>query len=98
MDLRVLSMPNAFFDEPILNSPYASPGCHWELDESGQPTQKIIESRRRAEKRGLEKFKALVNNCPMPNIFFAESVLNFPSTCTVAIGALQDRTSHPENQ
>jgi type III restriction enzyme len=44
-------MPNAFFDEPILNSPYACPGRHWELDETGQPTQKIIENRRRVEKR-----------------------------------------------
>jgi type III restriction enzyme len=40
---------NLFFDHPILNSPYACPYRYWELDESGQPTQKIIESRRRAE-------------------------------------------------
>src|SRR3990172_6235007 len=38
-----------FFTRPILNSPYDYPGRHWELDESGQPTQQIIESRRRAE-------------------------------------------------
>jgi type III restriction enzyme len=42
-------MSNPFFDHPILNSPYASPPRHWELDESGQPTQKILETRRRAE-------------------------------------------------
>jgi type III restriction enzyme len=42
-------MSNAFFDRPILNSPYEYPARHWELDESGQPTQKIIERRRRAE-------------------------------------------------
>jgi type III restriction enzyme len=42
-------MDNAFFDRPILNSPYEYPKRHWELDETGQPTQKIIESRRRAE-------------------------------------------------
>src|ERR1700675_4687004 len=42
-------MPNPFFDHPILNSPYECPPRHWELDESGQPTQKIIERRRRAE-------------------------------------------------
>ena len=42
-------MPNPFFDHPILNSPYASPTRHWELDEHGQPTQKILETRRRAE-------------------------------------------------
>ncbi len=43
------AMGNAFFERPILNSPYACPARHWELDKSGQPTQKIIESRRRAE-------------------------------------------------
>jgi len=42
-------MSNPFFDHPILNSPYDSPKRHWELDASGQPTQKIIENRRRAE-------------------------------------------------
>ncbi|TCT20647.1 BPTD_3080 family restriction endonuclease [Thiobaca trueperi] len=42
-------MDNPFFDRPILNSPYAYPVCHWELDAQGQPTQKIIETRRRAE-------------------------------------------------
>ena len=38
-----------FFSKPILNSPYAYPSRHWELDEQGQPTQKIIEIRRPAE-------------------------------------------------
>ncbi len=42
-------MSNPFFDHPILNSPYARPERHWELDEDGQPTQKIVETRRRAE-------------------------------------------------
>lgn len=42
-------MSNPFFDHPILNSPYAYPTRHWELDEHGQPTQKILEIRRRAE-------------------------------------------------
>ncbi|MDT8405579.1 BPTD_3080 family restriction endonuclease, partial [Sulfuriflexus sp.] len=42
-------MNNPFFDQPILNSPYEYPGRHWELDASGQPTQKIIEKRRRAD-------------------------------------------------
>src|SRR5438309_11857445 len=41
-------MSNRFFEHPILYSPYEYPTCHWEL-ESGQPTQKIIERRRRAE-------------------------------------------------
>jgi type III restriction enzyme len=42
-------MSNEFFDHPILNSPYERPTRHWELDEHGQPTQKIIDSRRKAE-------------------------------------------------
>ena len=42
-------MSNPFFDAPILNSPYEYPRRHWELDETGQPTQEIVDSRRRAE-------------------------------------------------
>lgn len=42
-------MSNPFFDTPILNSPYAQPARHWELDSSGQPTQAIKESRRQAD-------------------------------------------------
>jgi type III restriction enzyme len=42
-------MDNQFFERPILNSPYDDPRRHWELDEQGQPTQLIIETRRRAE-------------------------------------------------
>jgi type III restriction enzyme len=42
-------MSNPFFDHPILNSPYERPIRHWELDPSGQPTQKILEMRRRAD-------------------------------------------------
>jgi len=42
-------MDNPFFDQPILNSPYEYPSRHWELDEQGQPTQQVIEKRRRAD-------------------------------------------------
>jgi type III restriction enzyme len=42
-------MDNRFFERPILNSPYEYPRWHWELDAQGQPTQQIIEKRRRAE-------------------------------------------------
>lgn len=42
-------MTNPFFDHPILNSPYEPPSRHWELDETGQPTQQILASRRRAQ-------------------------------------------------
>ena len=39
-------MTYSFFERPILNSPYAYPGGHWELDEDGQPTNRIIAARR----------------------------------------------------
>ena len=42
-------MSNPFFEYPILNSPYDYPTRYWELDDQGQPTQRIIENRRRAE-------------------------------------------------
>ena len=41
-------MDNRFFEHPILNSPYEYPSRHWELDDQGQPTQRIIEKRRHA--------------------------------------------------
>ena len=41
-------MPD-FFAQPILNSPYAYPGEHWELDEDGQPTNRIVPGRRAAK-------------------------------------------------
>jgi type III restriction enzyme len=40
---------NPFFDHPILNSPYEYPRRHWELDEEGQPTQRLEEARRPAQ-------------------------------------------------
>jgi type III restriction enzyme len=40
---------DSFFEHPILNSPYAYPGRHWELDEDGQPTDRILDTRRRSE-------------------------------------------------
>ncbi|MBX3640287.1 MAG: DEAD/DEAH box helicase family protein [Nitrosomonas sp.] len=39
-------MSDQFFKQPILNSPYGYPSRHWELDDKGQPTQQIVESRR----------------------------------------------------
>ncbi|OGA53218.1 MAG: restriction endonuclease [Betaproteobacteria bacterium RIFCSPLOWO2_12_FULL_62_58] len=42
-------MTMSFFEQPILNSPYAYPGRYWELDAEGQPTDRIIDSRRRSE-------------------------------------------------
>jgi type III restriction enzyme len=50
-------MTDQFFERPILNSPYAYPGQHWELDSDGQPTNRINESRRRS---------ALITPVPKP--------------------------------
>ena len=44
-----MPMADLFFEQPILNAPYAYPSRHWELDAAGQPTQKIVESRRRSD-------------------------------------------------
>ena len=37
---------DAFYAQPILNSPYEYPGRHWELDESNRPTNRIVDTRR----------------------------------------------------
>ncbi len=42
-------MSESFFEKPILNSPYEYPRQHWELDESGQPTNRVVETRRSAK-------------------------------------------------
>ena len=42
-------MTDQFFERPILNSPYAYPAKHWELDPDGQPTNRIIDTRRRSD-------------------------------------------------
>ena len=39
-------MSDQFFERPILNSPYEYPAQHWELDDDGQPTNRILDSRR----------------------------------------------------
>ena len=41
-------MPSDFFEQPILNSPYEYPSQHWELDAEGQPTNNILEARRKS--------------------------------------------------
>ena len=46
-----------FFREPILNSPYECPRRHWELDGTGQPTNRILDERRRV---------ALITPIPAP--------------------------------
>jgi type III restriction enzyme len=36
----------SFFERPIVNSPYAYPDRHWELDDDGQPTNQTLSKRR----------------------------------------------------
>lgn len=50
-------MSENFFERPILNSPYGYPGRHWELDAERQPTNHIVELRRRCD---------LITPVPMP--------------------------------
>ena len=38
-----------FFKSPIVNSPYEYPRHHWDLDESGQPTNRLVDRRRVAK-------------------------------------------------
>jgi len=37
-----VTLDGSFFERPILNSPYKYPSRHWELDNDGQPTGRII--------------------------------------------------------
>ncbi|MEH6790631.1 BPTD_3080 family restriction endonuclease [Parasphingorhabdus sp.] len=39
----------AFFESPILNSPYEEPGQHWQLSDAGQPTGQIESGRRKSD-------------------------------------------------
>ena len=41
-------MTSDFFERPILNSPYEYPAQHWELDDEGQPTNNILDLRRKS--------------------------------------------------
>jgi len=68
-----LSENNLFFEKPILNSPYEYPSRHWELDKQGQPTQQIIEKRRRAEYiTPIPKPKKRKTTVTQQNIIFDE--------------------------
>lgn len=42
-------MPHSFLDNPVINSPFAEPRKHFQLDEHGVPTGAVIERRRRSE-------------------------------------------------
>jgi len=42
-------MGTLLFENPILNSHHDYPKQNWELDETDQPTQKVIAARRQTE-------------------------------------------------
>ena len=46
---KVPCVSASFFETPVINSPYALPRQHWELDANGLPTNRIIENRRRSD-------------------------------------------------
>jgi type III restriction enzyme len=46
---QICDVTAAVIDNPILNSPFAEPTRHWELDENGVPTGKPLPGRRRSE-------------------------------------------------
>ena len=67
-------MKEEFFQQPVLNSPYDYPARHWELDESGQPTQRIIETRRHVEFiTPIPKLKKRTQGNEQAEIVFDES-------------------------
>lgn len=68
-------MTNLFFEKPIINSPYEIPLKHWELDESGQPTQKLIDGRRPAKFiTPIPKAKKQTTNKSQENLLFEDSL------------------------
>ncbi|TVS20980.1 MAG: restriction endonuclease, partial [Planctomycetaceae bacterium] len=67
-------MPDQFYEQPILNSPYGYPGRHWRL-EGGMPTDDIIERRRLAE---------YLTPIPKPKRQKAQSELDFSDRKAVA--------------
>ena len=76
-------MDESFFERPILNSPYAYPGRHWELNADRQPTNHIAESRRRCD---------LITPVPMP-----QGRRRAPGQAELGLGA-NDGLSTPEQQ
>lgn len=64
-------MSDPFFDYPIWNSPYLRPARHWELDESVQPTQRIVQTRCRTP---ISKPKKQVKSPKQEGFVFDEGV------------------------
>ena len=67
-------MSDAFFEKPILNSPYYAPRFHWELDENGQPTERTKAERRKSSYvTPVPKPKRARNKPEQPDLFESES-------------------------
>jgi type III restriction enzyme len=67
-------MSQSFFEKPILNSPYACPVRHWELDTDGQPTHRIVQKRRLAEFiTPIPRSKKRKSNATQQEIVFDEA-------------------------
>jgi hypothetical protein len=59
-------MANPFFAKPILNSPYEYPAQHWELDATGQPTQKVIPKPKK--RKDAKEKKSTMENYWIPGV------------------------------
>jgi type III restriction enzyme len=84
----------SFFERPILNSPYAYPDRHWELDDDGQPTNKILPKRRESkfltpvpkpQKRRRTASPVAASGEPRP---MAGDARNRPATPTLAASSV----------
>lgn len=80
-------MSNPFFEKPIVNSPYTYPAKHWELDESGQPTQNLINKRRRAD---------FVTPIPKPKRISKQSQANLDIASDASVADDQSKYIHAE--
>jgi len=76
-------MDESFFERPILNSPYAYPARHWELNTERQPTNRVVEARRRCD---------LITPVPLP-----QRRRRAPSQAEVGLGG-DGGLSTPEQQ
>ena len=45
-------MGDLFFEQPAINSPDTYPARHWELDDQGQPIQKVMSLKKDINRTG----------------------------------------------
>lgn len=97
-------MTEQFFERPILNSPYAYPNQHWELDENRQPTNRIISTRRAADfitpiPKPKKQNQAHVAVQQTLALFDTEGVSDDSQTYDLSlyINSIRDRVNHWRN-